>query len=130
MGATRIEFLRGRGPLGCAADFQEMRLRDNRTWIAEGAGLLWAGPIEGRGLSEFESFFQEQSFALLGDRIFDRQELAENRREEAEFGRTGRTNEAFLVELEACLGVGLPGKLGYREGSETINLKTGVQGAP
>lgn len=99
--------------------------------MRKGRGFYGAGPIEGRGFSEFESFFQEQSFALLGDRIFDRQELAENRREEeAEFGRTGRTNEAFLVELEACLGVGLPGKLGYREGSETINLKTGVQGAP
>lgn len=44
----------------------------------------------------------------------------------------GRSNQGFhVVGLGTCLGVGLPGKLGYRVGSETKNKnQVGVRGSP
>lgn len=47
----------------------------------------------GRGFNTFDSFFEQQGFALLGDRLFDREELAENLARRRTFGELeGLTN--------------------------------------
>lgn len=68
----------------------------------------------------------------MEDRLFDRQELAENHRAEAEFRGIGRTNVGFLVVgLGSMSGGGASRKAGDRVGSGTINRRqVGVQGAP